>query len=302
MQAFWVLFLSALATGAAPTPDAGSGPAVASSSGSAEAHITECSGWKVARVRVKGSIAAALVGAIGEEGSQVAARYARIFMWDLDLRRDVVPGDEMVAVWRKDAAGEIEIGAARYSSQKKGTTFRAYRFRALEDAYASYWDDSGLELPHRLNEGPLRRYEQITALLRDRPTHAGMDFKTPVGTPVHAPRAGVVTRANWRTKGNGRCLEVRYDDGVLAKFLHLSALKVAPGARVSRGQVIAATGNTGRSTAPHLHYQLNRDRLVLDPLEYHGTSRRRLGGQSLGGLKRAVAALTGACGSGTTIP
>jgi len=257
-----------------------------------------CGDWKVAEVPMRGSMAAALVPALGPEGSQLAAHYARIFMWDLDLRRDPLAGDRMWMVWRTGPSGDPEIGAAQYASQKLGRILRANRFRGPDDAHASYWDGEGVEVARRLKNGPLRDYEQITALLKDRPTHQGMDFKTPVGTPIYAPRAGVVSRINWKLKGNGNCLEVRYEDGVVAKFLHLSAVKVAGQAPVRAGQVIALTGNTGRSTAPHLHYQLNRAAKTVDPIDYHGTARRRLGGKGLEAFKTEVARLEKTCGPG----
>jgi murein DD-endopeptidase MepM/ murein hydrolase activator NlpD len=257
--------------------------------------VTTCGEWKVAEVPVRGSMAAALVPALGEEGNQVAPRYARIFMWDLDVRTDVVPGDQMKVMWRTDPAGEIEIGAAQYRSQRLGRTLHAYRFRAPDDKHASYWDPEGVEVARRLKASPLRDYEQITALLKDRPTHQGMDFKTAVGTEVHAPRAGVVSRVDWKLRGNGRCLELRFDDGVIAKFLHLSAVKVSPAARVKAGQVVALTGNTGRSTAPHLHYQLNRGAKTLDPIDYHGAARRRLDGAGRKAFEAEVTKLEKTC-------
>ncbi len=270
---------------AAPAePDAGR--AAAAGSG-----VVERGGWKVVQVLVKGSLSGAIAAAVPGDGSVLAAHAARVFMWDLDLRRDVVPGDRVTAVWRKDAAGELELGAAVYESRARSATLRAYRFKAPGDQHASYWDEGGQEWARQLKASPLRQYEQITALLKDRPTHRGMDFKTPVGTPIHAPRPGVVTRANWKLKGNGNCLEVRYDDGVIAKFLHLSALKAAPGARVRPGEIIALTGNTGRSTAPHLHYQLDRGGRTLDPIDYHGTARRRLDAAGLRAFKATRAAL-----------
>lgn len=261
----------------------------------AAAPPARCGEWQLAEVPVRGSMAAALVPALGEDGSQVAARYARIFMWDLDVRTDVVPGDTMKVMWRTDAAGDVEIGAARYTSQRLGRTLHAFRFRAPDDRYASYWDHEGVEVPRRLKAGPLRDYEQITALLKDRPTHRGMDFKAAVGTPVVAPRAGVVSRVDWKLSGNGRCLELRFDDGVIAKFLHLSEVKVARAARVKPGQVVALTGNTGRSTAPHLHYQLDRAGKTLDPIDYHGASRRHLPTAALAAYKAEVAKLKKSC-------
>jgi murein DD-endopeptidase len=259
--------------------------------------ITTCGGWKVVELAVRGSMAAAL-SALGDEGGQVAAHYARIFMWDLDLRRDIVSGDRMRVIWRSGDAGEPEIASAQYASQRLGRVLRAHRFKGPDDAGPSYWDPEGIEVARRLKSSPLRDYDQITALLKDRPTHQGMDFKTAVGTPVYAPRAGVVSRINWKRKGNGNCLEVRFDDGVAAKFLHLSAVKVAGGARVSAGQMLALTGNTGHSTAPHLHYQLNRGSATLDPVEYQGTFRRRLSGAALTKLKAEIATLERSCGVG----
>lgn len=255
-----------------------------------------CAGWSAADVEVRGSITASLAPAAGADGPEVAAHFARIFMWDLDLRKDVVAGDRILVLWRRDPAGQLEVGAARYESQRLGRELRAYRFRAPGDPTPSYWDPAGVEVPRRLEASPLRRYEQITALLKDRPTHQGMDFKTPTGTPVHAPRPGVVTRVDWKLRGNGHCLEVRYDDGTMAKFLHLSSTKVRPGARVAAGQVIALTGNTGRSTAPHLHYQLNRGQRTVDPVDYHGASRRRLAQADVEALRKEIAGFARSCG------
>jgi murein DD-endopeptidase MepM/ murein hydrolase activator NlpD len=248
-------------------------------------------------MKVKGSLAASLATELGKDGAELSAHLARIYMWDLDLRRDIVADDEVRLLWRTGEGGEVEIGAATYRSQRLGQVLRAYRYRPAGDESASYWDESGLERPRRLKNSPLLRYDQITALLKDRPTHQGMDFKTPVGTKVSAPHAGTVTRIDWKLRGNGHCIELRYDDGTLAKFLHLSAVKVGRGARVSPGQVIALTGNTGHSTAPHLHYQLNRGAHTLDPVDYHGVTRRRLAGRDLKGLDAMIATVDRSCGN-----
>jgi murein DD-endopeptidase len=194
----------------------------------------------------------------------------------VDLRKEIEKGDQLRLVYYQDPSGELVIAAARYRSLRKGARFDAYRFQAGGDPSASYWDADGVEVPERLREGPLRSYDQITALLKDRPTHKGMDFKVPVGTPVYAHRAGTISRLNWKRGGNGTCLEIRFHDGTLAKYLHLSQITARRGQAVRPGQQVALTGNTGRSTAPHLHYQLQRGRRTLDPLDYHGTFRRLL--------------------------
>jgi murein DD-endopeptidase len=216
-------------------------------------------------------------------------------MRDLDLRHDVANGDDVQVLWRHAPGEQPEIGAASYRSQTLGKLLRAYRFRAGGDEFASYWDESGREVARRLKSGPLAHYDQITALLKDRPTHQGMDFKTPVGTPVVAPRAGVVNRINWKLSGNGHCVELRYDDGVIAKFLHLESIQVRPGTRVRPGQPIARSGNTGHSTAPHLHYQLMRGGRPLDPVDYHGVTQRQLPAADLAALKSQISTLRAQC-------
>ena len=104
-------------------------------------------------------------------------------------------------------------------------------------------------------------------LLGVRRLHAGVDLGTAVGTPVRATAAGVVRRAS--SDGvNGRILVLDHGRGVTTVYCHNDELLVQDGARVARGQVIAYSGNTGRSTGPHLHYQLDLAGQAVDPLRY----------------------------------
>lgn len=249
------------------------------------------SDWQIVDATVDHSLARTFQKAAGDDGNALAAVYARLFVWDMNLRRDLQRGDRVEVAWRRDSKGVIEVVAARLHSQKLGRTLAAYRWQAPGDAFTSYWQEDGTEVPYRLKASPLSDYEQITSLLKDRPSHAGMDFKTPVGTPVVAPFAGTVTRVDWNWTSNGNCVEVKYDDGVVAKFLHLAESRAQAGSRVGAGDVIALSGNTGRSTAPHLHYQVEKGSKVLDPLEYHGAVRRRVEGQALQSLMSETARL-----------
>lgn len=233
--------------------------------------------WQVVEAKVKHSLARTFQDAVGgEHADALSAVYARLFMWDLDMRRDLQKGDKVRVAWRLDGEGKVEVLAASFRSRKFAKTLSAYRWTMPGDAYASYWRSDGQEASLRLTNSPLDDYEQITSLLKDRPSHQGMDFKTPVGTPVRASRSGTVSRINWSWAGNGNCVEVKFDDGTIAKYLHLSELKVNELAHVQPGQVIALTGNTGRSTAPHLHYQVEQNGKIVDPIDYHGTERRQL--------------------------
>lgn len=213
--------------------------------------------------------------AAGEIGDKLSATTARLFVWDLDLRRDLQRGDQVDVAWIEEQDLPV-ILAARYRSSKLGELL-AYRYQATGDDFASYWDAEGNEVPHVLKECPLQgKYEQITSLLKDRPSHKGMDFKAPIGTPVVTPRAGTVVRTNWNHAFNGNAVEVKWADGTLARFLHLSETLVKPGQAIGAGAVIGKSGNTGRSTAPHLHYELEKGGRILDPAKVHGTVRRTL--------------------------
>lgn len=233
-------------------------------------------GVRVAAATVARNLAYTFHQAIGDGSDALSATTARLFVWDLDLRRDLQKGDRVQVAWVVEDELPV-ILAARYTSRKLGRTLDGYRFQATGDAHPSYWTADGTEVPHRLVDGPLRgNYQQVTSLLKDRPTHAGMDFKTPVGTDVVTPRAGTVVRTDWNVAYNGNCAEVRWGDGTLARFLHLSETAVKAGQRLPAGARIGASGNTGRSTAPHLHYELERSGRTLDPVEVHGTIRRTL--------------------------
>lgn len=233
--------------------------------------------WQVTEARVEHSLARTFQNAVGgEHADALSAVYARLFMWDINMRRDLQQGDKVRVAWRLDDEGMVEVLAASFRSRKFGKTLTAYRWTMPGDRYPSYWRADGTEASFRLQNSPLQDYEQVTSLLKDRPTHQGMDFKAPVGTPIRSPQVGRVTRVNWNWAGNGNCVEVEFADNTIAKFLHLSELKVSAGAHVQPGQVLALTGNTGRSTAPHLHYQLERDGRIVDPIDYHGTERRTI--------------------------
>ncbi len=268
----------AAAPTAAPAPSpTGTGPAVE---------------WQQASLQVNGTLERTFTQALGDElGPQVSQTYARLFVWDVNFRTDLSPKDGVDVLYRELGNAEIDIAAARLQVAKKGKAFRAYKFQNPGDKFASWWNEEGTEVPMQLKATPIKDYQQVTSLVGDGRGHAGMDFKTPVGTEIVAPFGGKVLRGNWNWTSNGNCLEVEYPDGTLAKFLHLSENKVKAGEVLQAGQLIALTGNTGRSTAPHLHYQLNQGAKVLDPVAYHGTTRRSIDASAQAAFKATVQAL-----------
>lgn len=97
--------------------------------------------------------------------------------------------------------------------------------------------------------------------------HEGIDVSAPMGAPIVAPAAGVVTLVTQET-GYGNVLEIDHGGGIVTKYAHCSRIVVRVGQHVKRGQVIANVGNTGLSTGPHLHYEIHVNGKVVDPLTY----------------------------------
>jgi murein DD-endopeptidase MepM/ murein hydrolase activator NlpD len=97
--------------------------------------------------------------------------------------------------------------------------------------------------------------------------HEGIDVSAPMGSPIEAPAAGVVSDAGWET-GYGNTITINHGFGIVTKFAHASKLLVKTGQRVARGQRIALVGNSGLATGPHLHYEVHVNGRPVDPLKY----------------------------------
>jgi len=97
--------------------------------------------------------------------------------------------------------------------------------------------------------------------------HAGTDFAGPIGTPIYSTADGVVTHAGW-SSGYGRLIKIRHEFGIETRYAHLNAMDVSVGQRVSRGERIGAMGNSGRSTGPHLHYEVRVGGEPVNPMIY----------------------------------
>lgn len=97
--------------------------------------------------------------------------------------------------------------------------------------------------------------------------HAGIDISTPIGTPVHAPADGVVVSMGVRG-GYGNAIVVDHGFGIVSRYGHLDRFNVKPGQKVRRGDVIGFVGSTGKSTAPHLHYEVWVNDQAQNPIQY----------------------------------
>ena len=97
--------------------------------------------------------------------------------------------------------------------------------------------------------------------------HTGLDLAAPQGAAVAATSPGTVVVAGW-CGGYGQCVTIDHGGGVLTLYGHLSRIDVAPGQRVGQGQPIGLVGSTGRSTGPHLHYEVRINGQAVDPSAY----------------------------------
>ncbi len=102
-----------------------------------------------------------------------------------------------------------------------------------------------------------------------RKMHEGMDFTAKSGTPIYATGDGVVLKADNSASGYGNHIVIRHGFGYETLYAHLSKYKARAGQRVKRGDVIGYVGSTGRSEAPHLHYEVIKDNKVVNPLNFY---------------------------------
>ncbi|MHA3787651.1 M23 family metallopeptidase [Flavobacterium hauense] len=99
--------------------------------------------------------------------------------------------------------------------------------------------------------------------------HAGMDFSARTGTPIFATGDGVVTAADNRLSGYGNRVVIRHGFGYETLYGHMSRFKAKAGQKVKRGDIIGYVGSTGRSEAPHLHYEVHKNGEVVNPLNFY---------------------------------
>jgi murein DD-endopeptidase MepM/ murein hydrolase activator NlpD len=108
---------------------------------------------------------------------------------------------------------------------------------------------------------------RISPFTNEKEFHKGLDISTRVDSPIVAPADGVVSSVAW-DNGYGKVLSINHGHGLKTRYAHLSKILVKKGEFIKRGQVIAQVGNSGRSTGPHLHYEVYLNGLAMNPLRY----------------------------------
>lgn len=108
---------------------------------------------------------------------------------------------------------------------------------------------------------------RVDPFLRRPALHSGLDFRAPSGTEVHATAPGKVVSAG-RNGGYGRMVVIDHGNGMTTRYAHLSRISVKKGQAVAAGEIVGKVGTTGRSTGPHLHYEIRRDGKAVDPAPF----------------------------------
>lgn len=235
--------------------------------------------YEVKEILVSGTIASSLYEAGVQAGADpvVLMELSDIFAWDIDFASDIRKGDrfsilyEMIYVDGQPIKTGKIIGA---EMDNNGRNYKAIYFES-DNSSSGYYDAEGKSLRRTLLKSPLR-YRRISSyftkrryhpiLKRYRPHH-GVDYSAPVGTPVEAAGSGRVVYAGWKG-GYGKYVKIRHNNSYSTAYGHLSRIKrgLRKGARISQGDIIGYVGSTGISTGPHLHYEVWRNRSLVNPL------------------------------------
>tara|TARA_R110002110_G_scaffold85816_2_gene223558 strand:+ start:147279 stop:148601 length:1323 start_codon:yes stop_codon:yes gene_type:complete len=229
--------------------------------------------------------------------SPVLIELIRIFSFDVDFQRDIRNGDAFEIMFERQRNGDdviVNNGDIHYAKLTlRGTGLPFYRFETPEGTI-DYFNEKGESIRKALMKTPIdgarlssgfgsRKHPILGYTVR----HTGVDFAAPRGTPVYAAGDGTVEMA--RTNGSfGKYVRVRHNGTYSTAYAHLNgfARGVVAGKRVRQGQVIAYVGSTGRSTGPHLHYEIHRDGKQINPLGIKLPSGEKLTGDRLAVFQR----------------
>jgi murein DD-endopeptidase MepM/ murein hydrolase activator NlpD len=207
---------------------------------------------------------------------KVVVQFANIYEYSVDFQRDIQPGDafEMFFEVARDQKGDIvKAGDLLYTSfSPRGKTSDYWLF---EDSKGreNFYDAKGKTAKRKLRATPINGARLSSSygrrkhpILGYRKMHAGVDFAAPRGTPILAAGSGTVERAN-RYGGYGNYIRIRHTDGYKTAYAHLKSFArgVKSGAYVKQDQVIGYVGTTGRSTGPHLHYEVHLNGKKINP-------------------------------------
>jgi len=215
-----------------------------------------------------------------------------IFSFSVDFQRDIWRNDNFEILYEEefikyDKANK-NLGKILYASlglQSLGS-LKLYRFES-DNGNIEHFDENGksakkllMKTPidgARLSSGFGMRKHPIRGYMKK---HQGVDFAAPKGTPIYAAGDGVIEMKQ-RYKGYGKYIRIRHANGYKTAYGHMSKFNKTPGGRVKQGKIIGYVGSTGNSTGPHLHYEVLKNNIRINPQKLKLPSGRKLKGKEL---------------------
>jgi len=228
-------------------------------------------------VLAQGKVRGALVTSLEAAGlpASLAARLVRLLAHEVDFQRDLQPTDRFTVLFERfrDADGTLLRDGDIVHAELLLSDRHLSLWRYETEAGVDWYDDEGRSLRRaflrtpldgaRLSSGFGMRQHPILGFTR---MHHGVDFAAPTGTPVYAAADGIVEQIGTRG-GYGRTVMLRHNGRTETLYAHLSAYArgLKRGSRVRQGQVIGRVGTSGRSTGPHLHYEIRQAGKPVNP-------------------------------------
>mgnify|MGYP000099945271 CR=1 FL=1 len=196
----------------------------------------------------------------------IIVEFARIYGFQVDFQRDIRKNDNfqiMYEIFEDDNGKVFETGNIIFADLKlSGVNNSLYYFD--KKGNEGHYDQNGKSVEKALMKTPINGARLSSAFgMRKHPIdgynkmHRGTDFAAPMGTPIMASGSGVVTRARW-CGGGGNCVKIKHNSTYETIYAHMKnfARGIKEGVRVKQGQIIGYVGSTGKSTGPHLHYEV----------------------------------------------
>lgn len=234
--------------------------------------------------------------------ASVIAEMIRIYSWDVDFQRDIRRGDRIEVLYE---AFETEDGDfAKYGNilfanlSIGGDEVPVYRFE-MANGRVDYFEPDGTSVRKTLMKTPVDGARISSGYgMRKHPVlgynkmHKGMDFAAPTGTPIYAAGDGVIDYIG-RKGGYGNYIRIRHNSKLKTAYAHMHKFKkgMGQGKRVEQGDVIGYVGSTGRSTGPHLHYEVHVNGAQINPRSVDLPTGEILGGKQLVRFKSFIEGL-----------
>nr|WP_300315748.1 peptidoglycan DD-metalloendopeptidase family protein [Halomonas sp.] len=219
---------------------------------------------------------------------------SKVLSKKLDFRRDTRRGDSFRALVESDIIDGQRLDPRVLAVSYEGARMNLTLVRNPEDN--KFYTPDGDSLDPAFNRYPFSGQYRISSSFnpgRRHPVtgrispHKGTDFAMPIGTSVVAPASGTVELVGNHPLA-GRYIVIRHDNGYKTRYLHLSKALVSNGQRVNMGDAIAQSGNTGRSTGPHLHYEILVNDSQVDAMAVSLPENTRLQGTALASFQKEV--------------